>query len=218
MEGEKKKYTLWDNLCYSFACFKKWHPITPVFGILTAAGQCASLYIWLYAVKWIIDVVEKSENPAAEVNRVLMWIVIFSTVELILLVISTKSQKASAWRQTDTRYSLMLIWLLKVWTIPYAEIEKPETEYLVARSRVAVRNDVQGIPGLYYYVNRGLADIFKSVIGIVLVAFLNPIISFPSYKYMKLFPPFSYMILLPSKPYIVATLLIIFLYLTPSLL
>lgn len=177
MEGEKKKYTLWDNLCYSFACFKKWHPITPVFGILTAAGQCASLYIWLYAVKWIIDVVEKSENPAAEVNRVLMWIVIFSTVELILLVISTKSQKASAWRQTDTRYSLMLIWLLKVWTIPYAEIEKPETEYLVARSRVAVRNDVQGIPGLYYYVNRGLADIFKSVIGIVLVAFLNPIIS-----------------------------------------
>ena len=176
MEGDKKKYTLWDNLCYCFACFKKWHPITPVFGILTAVGQCASLYIWLYAVKWIIEVVEKSENPAAEVNRVLTWIVIFSTVELILLVISTKSQKASAWRQTDTRYNLMLIWLLKVWTIPYAEIEKPETEFLVQRSQMATRNDVSGIPGLYYYINRSLPDILKSVIGIILVSALNPIL------------------------------------------
>ncbi len=174
---KNEKNTLLENIGYSFSCFKKWHPSTPVLGIMAAAGQCASVYIWLYAVKWIFEIYENSENLSLEVNRVLLGIILFASVELILLIVSNKCEKASEWRQTDTRYSLMRIWLVKVWSLPYSEIEKPETEFLVQRSRLAVNNDSSGIPGLYYYINKSLADIFKSVIGIVLVTILNPILS-----------------------------------------
>lgn len=174
---EKKKYTLWDNLRYSFACFIKWHPSTPIFGILAALGQCASLYIWLYGVEWILNIYEKSSNPISEVNKVLMIIAILATVELFLLIVSNKSEKASEWRQTDTRYNLMLVWLVRVWSIPYESIEKPEVEELIGESRRAVNNDFTGVPGLYFYINKGLADILKAIVGIVLVGILNPIIS-----------------------------------------
>lgn len=178
-EGEKKKqngYSVWENLWYSTEGTLKWQPLVIFFTVMHALAQGLSVYVWLYAVKRIIEIFEIQTEPAVGVQSVLWLVGISAVIELVLLVTSNICDKQAESRLHDVEYNFALFWATKVWTMPFQMHEDPEVQKNIFKARRALNAIENGLAGMQYWLNRLLPHLVRAVVALVLLAIMNPVL------------------------------------------
>ncbi len=175
-EKGQNRYSVWENLRYVIAGIVKWQPLVIPCTIIHALTQGLSVYVWLYAIKWIIEIFEQSAEPGAEVQRVLCMVAIAATTELVMLVASNLCDKQAEGRMHDVEYHFALFWTTKVWTMPFCMHEDPEVQKSIFKARRAINNNGNGVAGLHYWSNQLLPNLVRAVMALVLLAMINPLI------------------------------------------
>lgn len=176
MERKDSKYSVWENIGYVMEGIRKWQPHVLPLTILHGLTQGLSAFVWLYAVKWIIEIFESSEDAADKVKQVLMLVGILSVIELVMLVISNISDKGGEGRMHDVEYRFAQFWVTKVWTMPFRMHENPEVQENIFKARRAINSNDNGVAGLQYWGNQMLPHVIKAVTAFVLLSIMNPFI------------------------------------------
>lgn len=104
MKQKNSKYSVWENAAYVIAGIWKWQPLALVLTILHGLMQGLSAYVWLYAVKWIIEIFQRETDAADKIEQMFMLVGILSAAELVMLVISNLSDKGGEGRMHDVEY------------------------------------------------------------------------------------------------------------------
>jgi ABC-type multidrug transport system fused ATPase/permease subunit len=175
-EKGQNRYSVWENLRYVIAGIVKWQPLVIPCTIIHALTQGLSVYVWLYAIKWIIEIFEQSVKAGAEVQRVLCLVAIAATTELVMLVASNLCDKQAEGRMHDVEYHFALFWTTKVWTMPFCMHEDPEVQKNIFKARRAINSNGNGVAGLHYWSNQLLPNLVRAVMALVLLAMINPFI------------------------------------------
>lgn len=175
-EKTQGRYSVWENLQYVIAGILKWQPLVIPSTIIHALAQGLSVYVWLYAVKRIIEVFEQSAEPGAEVQKVLWLVAIAAITELVMLVASNLCDKQAEGRMHDVEYHFALFWTTKVWTMPFCMYENPEVQKNIFKARRAINSNGNGVAGLHYWSNQLLPNLVRAVTALVLLAMINPFI------------------------------------------
>ena len=176
MNKKQGRYSLWENIRYVFAGILKWQPLIIPCTVIHALAQGLSVYVWLYAVKWIIEIFETSAESAAEVQKVLWLVGIAPITEFVMLVASNLCDKQAEGRLHDVEYRFALFWATKVWTMPYCMNEDPEVQNNIFKARRAINSNGNGIGGLHFWTNLMLPHLIRAVTALVLLVFINPLI------------------------------------------
>jgi len=176
IEKGQSRYSVWENLQYVVAGILKWQPLVIPCTIIHALAQGLSVYVWLYAVKRIIEIFEKSVEREAEVQKVLWLVAIAAITELVMLVASNLCDKQAEGRMHDVEYHFALFWTTKVWTMPFCMHENPEVQKNIFKARRAINSNGNGLAGLHYWSNQLLPNLVRAVTALVLLAIINPII------------------------------------------
>lgn len=176
IEKEQSRYSEWENLQYVIAGILKWQPLVIPCTIIHALAQGLSVYVWLYAVKRIIEIFENSVKPEAEVRKVLYLVAIAAITELVMLVASNLCDKQAEGRMHDVEYHFALFWTTKVWTMPFCMHENPEVQKNIFKARRAINSNGNGVAGLHYWSSQLLPNLVKAVMALVLLAVMNPFI------------------------------------------
>jgi len=176
IEKGQSRYSIWENLQYVAAGIWKWQPLVIPCTIIHALAQGLSVYVWLYTVKRIIEIFEKSVEPKAEVQRVLCLVAIAAITELVMLVASNLCDKQAEGRMHDVEYHFALFWTTKVWTMPFFMHENPEVQKNIFKARRAINSNGNGLAGLHYWSSQLLPNLVRAVTALVLLAIINPFI------------------------------------------
>ncbi len=176
MKKNAVRYSLFENIKYVVAGINKWQPFIIPLMILHGITTGLSTFVWLYAVKWIIEIFQKEGATADKVQQVLILVVTASVIELIMLVLSNLSEKGSEGRMHDVEYRFALFWVTKVWTMPYPMHENPEVQNAIFKARRAINSNDNGVAGFQYWGNQVFPLALKAVTALVLLCFVNPII------------------------------------------
>lgn len=176
MKREKDRYSVWENMGYVLSGIRKWQPLVLPCTVVHALAQGLSVYVWLYAVKWIIEIFETSANPAGEARKVLWLVGIAALLELIMLAASNLCDKQAEGRMHDVEYRFALFWAVKVWTMPFSRHENPEVQKNIFKARRALNSNGNGVAGLHYWSNQLLPHLVRAVTALTLLALINPFI------------------------------------------
>lgn len=176
MKKKTVRYSLFENIKYVVAGINKWQPAILPLMVLHGITAGLSTFVWLYAVKWIIEIFQKEGVTADKVQQVLILVVAASVIELIMLVLSNLSEKGSEGRMHDVEYRFALFWVTKVWTMPYPMHENPEVQNAIFKARRAINSNDNGVAGFQYWGNQVFPLALKAVTALVLLCFVNPII------------------------------------------
>ncbi len=171
---EKGRYSLWENIGYVLRGICRWQPFVIPCTVIHALTQGLSVYVWLYTVKWIIEIFETSPDPSAEVPKMLWLVVIAAVTELVMLVASNLCDKQAEGRMHDVEYHFALFWATKVWTMPYCMHEDPQVQKNIFKARRAINNNGNGVAGLHYWSNQMLPHLVRAAAALVLLALVNP--------------------------------------------
>lgn len=175
-ENGQSRYSVWENMQYVIAGILKWQPMVIPCTIIHALAHGLSVYVWLYTVKRIIEIFEKSSAPEAEVQKVLWLVAVAAVTELVMLVASNLCDKQAEGRMHDVEYHFALFWSTKVWTMPFCMHENPEVQKNIFKARRAINSNGNGLAGLHYWSNQLLPNLVKAVTALVLLAIINPFI------------------------------------------
>lgn len=176
MKRVRDRYTVWENLKYTLEGIVKWQPLVVPCTLIHALTQGLSVYVWLYAVKWIIEIFETATEPTAKVQNVLWLVLLAAVTELIMLVTSNLCDKQAEGRMHDVEYHFALFWAVKAWTMPYCRHEDPQVQKNIFKARRAINNNGNGVAGLQYWSNQMLPHLVKATAALILLAFLNPLL------------------------------------------
>lgn len=176
MKQKHSKYTVWDNIWYVTAGICQWQPLVLPLTMLHGLAQGLSAFVWLYAVKWIIEIYESPAAAEDKVRQVLMLVGILSVTEFIMLVISNLSDKGGEGRMHDVEYRFAAFWVTKVWTMPYRMQEDPEVQKDIFKARRAINSNGNGVAGLQYWGNQLLPHVIQAVVALGILVMLNPVI------------------------------------------
>lgn len=176
MRKKTVRYSLFENIKYVVAGINKWQPAILPLMVLHGITAGLSTFVWLYAVKWIIEIFQKEGATADKVQQVLIFVVAASVIELIMLVLANLSEKGSEGRMHDVEYRFALFWVTKVWTMPYPMHENPEVQNAIFKARRAINSNDNGVAGFQYWGNQVFPLALKAVTALVLLCFVNPII------------------------------------------
>lgn len=176
MKKKTVRYSLFENIKYVVAGINKWQPAILPLMILHGITAGLSTFVWLYAVKWIIEIFQKEGATADKVQQVLILVVAASVIELIMLVLANLSEKGSEGRMHDVEYRFALFWVTKVWTMPYPMHENPDVQNAIFKARRAINSNDNGVAGFQYWGNQVLPLALKAITALVLLCFVNPII------------------------------------------
>lgn len=176
MKKRTGKYSLCDNIKYVVAGIRKWQPLIIPLMILHGITAGLSAFVWLYAVKWIIEIFQSPIAAEEKIRQVLILVVAASIVELIMLVLSNLADKGAEGRMHSVEYSFALFWVTRVWTMPYVMHEDPEVQNAIFKARRAINSNDNGVAGIQYWGNQVLPLAIKSVTALVLLMFMNPLI------------------------------------------
>lgn len=180
MRGDRQKergsYSLWENLRYVLAGIIKWQPLVIPCTIVHALAEGLSVFVWLYAVKWILQIFEGSANPAAEVRSAFWLVGIAAVAELVMMAASNICDKQAEGRMWDVEFKFAQFWAVKVWTMPYLMHENPKVQEKIFKARRAINNNGNGVAGLHYWSNLLLPHLVRAVTALVLLAIINPLI------------------------------------------
>lgn len=171
---EKDRYSVWENMRYTLAGMKKWQPLVLPCTVVHALTQGLSVYVWLYAVKRIIEIFTTSANAEAKVQSVLWLVVISAVTELVLSVVSNLCDKQAEGRMHDVEFRFALFWATRAWAMPYTMHEDPEVQKSIFKARRAINNNGNGMAGLQYWSNQMLPHLVRAVMALVLLALVNP--------------------------------------------
>ena len=170
------RYSLFENIKYVVAGINKWQPAILPLMVLHGITAGLSTFVWLYAVKWIIEIFQKEGEIADKVQQVLILVAVASVVELVMLVLANLSEKGSEGRMHDVEYRFALFWVTKVWTMPYPMHENPEVQNAIFKARRAINSNDNGVAGFQYWGNQVFPLALKAITALVLLCFVNPII------------------------------------------
>lgn len=176
MKKNAVRYSLFENIRYVVAGINKWQPAILPLMVLHGITAGLSTFVWLYAVKWIIEIFQKEGAVTDKVQQVLILVIAASVIELIMLVFSNLSEKGSEGRMHDVEYRFALFWVTKVWTMPYPMHENPEMQNAIFKARRAINSNDNGVAGFQYWGNQVFPLALKAVTALVLLCFVNPII------------------------------------------
>ena len=176
MKKKTVRYSLFENIKYVVAGINKWQPAILPLMVLHGITAGLSTFVWLYAVKWIIEIFQKEGVTADKIQQVLILVVTASVIELIMLVLSNLSEKGSEGRMHDVEYRFALFWVTKVWTMPYPMHENPEVQNAIFKARSAINSNDNGVAGFQYWGNQVFPLALKAITALVLLCFVNPII------------------------------------------
>lgn len=174
MRKDSVRYTLFENIKYVIAGIRKWQPLVLPLTVLHGITEGLSVFVWLYAVKWIIEIFQNEGSAEDKVRQVLMLVVLTSVIELVMLVLSNLSDKGAEGRMHEVEYRYALFWATKVWTMPYPMHENPEVQNAVFKARRAINNNGNGMAGIQYWGNQVLPQVIKAVTALALLCFVNP--------------------------------------------
>lgn len=176
MKKSMGKYTLCDNIKYTAAGIREWQPLVLPLTILHGVAEGLSVFVWLYAVKWIIEIFQAPGTIEEKIRRTLFLVTAASLLELLLLVISNLSDKGAEGRMHTVEYGFALFWVTKVWTMPYVMHENPEVQSAIFKARRAINNNGNGVAGIQYWSNQALPLAIKAGVALVLLCFMNPLL------------------------------------------
>lgn len=176
MKKNTVKYSLYDNIKYVMGGIRKWQPLVLPLTVLHGITAGLSTFVWLYAVKWIIEVFQGPGDIEEKIRQMLILVAAASLLELIMLVISNLSDKGAEGRMHSVEYRFALFWVTKVWTMPYVMHENPEVQSAVFKARRAINNNGNGVAGIQYWGNQALPLAIKAGTALVLLLFMNPLI------------------------------------------
>ena len=176
MKRNRVRYSLIENIRYVVAGTSKWQPTILPLMVLHGITAGLSTFVWLYAVKWIIEIFQKEGASTDKVQQVLILVVAASAIELIMLVLSNLAEKGAEGRMHDVEYRFALFWVTKVWTMPYLMHENPEVQNAIFKARRAINSNDNGVAGFQYWGNQVLPLALKAIMALVLLCFVNPII------------------------------------------
>ncbi|SHO43105.1 ABC transporter ATP-binding protein [Anaerocolumna xylanovorans] len=176
MKRRNGKYSVWENSKYVIDGVKMWQPLVLPLTIIHGLMYGLSAYVWLYAVKWIIEIHGSPMGTTDKVKQIFILIGVLSTMELVMLVISNLSDKGSEGRMHDVEYRFAQFWVTKVWTMPFSMHEDPEVQKNIFKARRAINNNGNGLAGLQYWTNQMLPHVVKVVIAFILLTMMNPFI------------------------------------------
>lgn len=171
-----RKYSLYENTKYVVSGMNKWQPAILPLMVLHGITAGLSTFVWLYAVKWIIEIFQREGTAADKVQQVLILVVAASVMELIMLVLSNLSEKGAEGRMHDVEYRFALFWVTKVWTMPYPMHENPEVQNAIFKARRAINSNDNGVAGFQYWGNQVFPLALKAVTALGLLCFVNPMI------------------------------------------
>lgn len=176
MKEKTVKYSLYDNIKYVIAGIRKWQPLILPLMVLHGITAGLSAFVWLYAVKWIIEIFQGPGAAEEKARQVLILVVAASILELIMLILSNLSDKGAEGRMHSVEYQFALFWVTKVWTMPYVMHENPEVQNAIFKARRAINSNDNGVAGIQYWGNQVLPLAIKAVTALALLCFMNPII------------------------------------------
>lgn len=176
MQKKSVKYSLWDNIKYVAAGIVTWQPLVLPLMLLNGLMSGLSTFVWLYAVKWIIEIFQQEGLTEDKVRKVLILVVAASVIELIMLVISNLSDKGAEGRMHIVEYRFALFWVTKVWTMPYVMHENPEVQNDIFKARRAINSNDNGVAGIQFWGNRLLPQVISAIVALVLLCFMNPFV------------------------------------------
>lgn len=176
MKKKTVRYNLFENIKYVVSGMNKWQPAILPLMVLHGITAGLSTFVWLYAVKWIIEIFQREGTAADKVQQVLILVVAASTMELIMLVLSNLSEKGAEGRMHDVEYRFALFWVTKVWTMPYPMHENPEVQNAIFKARRAINSNDNGVAGFQYWGNQVFPLALKAVTALGLLCFVNPMI------------------------------------------
>ena len=169
MKKKTVRYSLFENIKYVVAGINKWQPAILPLMVLHGITAGLSTFVWLYAVKWIIEIFQKEGATADKVQQVLILVVAASVIELIMLVLANLSEKGSEGRMHDVEYRFALFWVTKVWTMHYPMHENPEVQNAIFKARRAINSNDNGVAGFQYWGNQVFPLALKAVTALVLL-------------------------------------------------
>lgn len=172
----KAKYSLLENIKYVGEGIAKWSPAVIPLTFLHGVTAGLSTFVWLYAVKWMIEIFESTQATEDKLRQVLTLIAIASALELVMLIVSNLSDKGAEGRMHAVEYQFALFWATKTWTMPYVMNEKPEVQNAKVKARRALNSNGNGVAGIQYWGNQILPLAIKAGMAMILLCFMNPII------------------------------------------
>lgn len=176
MKRKKDRYSVLENIRYVLGGIWKWQPLVIPCTLIHALTQGLSVYVWLYTVKWVIEIFEAKLPTEAALQKVLWLVGLAAVTELVMLVTSNLCDKQAEGRMHDVEYRFALFWATKVWTMPYCMHENPEVQKNIFKARRAINNNGNGVAGLQYWSNQLLPNLIRAVTALVLLVLINPLI------------------------------------------
>lgn len=176
MKKKAVSYSLWENIKYVVAGIRKWQPMVLPLTVIHGIMAGLSTFVWLYAIKWLIQIFQMEGNAEDKVRQALYLVLAASVIELVMLVISNLSDKGAEGRMHDVEYHFALFWTTKVWTMPYLMHENPEVQTAVTKARRAINNNGNGVAGIQYWGNQVLPLFIKAITALVVICFVNPVL------------------------------------------
>lgn len=176
MKTKTVKYSLGDNIKYVISGITKWQPLILPLMVLHGIMAGMSAFVWLYAVKWIIEIFQGQGTADEKVKQILFLVAAASLLELIMLVLANLSEKGAEGRMHAVEYQFALFWVTKVWTMPYIMHENPEVQNDIFKARRAINSNDNGVAGIQYWGSQALPLAIRTSVALALLCFMNPLI------------------------------------------
>ncbi|MCR5720127.1 MAG: ABC transporter ATP-binding protein/permease [Lachnospiraceae bacterium] len=176
MKEKRKAYSLWDNIKYVVAGVMKWQPLVFPLTIMHGLTEGCAVFIWLYAVKWILEISMSEISVDQKISKVITLVAVSSVIELVLLVISNLSDKGSEGRMHKVEYGFALFWVSKVWNMPYVMHEDPKVQDAIFKARRAINSNDNGVAGIHYWGNQILPLVIKVALAFFIFLTFNPFV------------------------------------------
>lgn len=174
MTQKKHKYNTIQNLLYALAGSVKWKVTVLLHVVIQAITVGVLVYVWIYGAKLIVDAFEIGNTDF----RYIMYIIlIFTAIELALLVGKEISYRQLENGMLRTRMQFILMSMNKVLRMPYSMMENPDVLDAKKKGDWAIENMTRGIEGMVKCFSQLAANFIIMIVATVILISGDPIIA-----------------------------------------